>query len=78
MMGYEDIMNSYRFISVNGAKTLHISDSYGVEEGKAANFIVLDARNYYECLNKDAALLASYRNGKKIVEGRSAETKILV
>ena len=78
MMGYEEIMNAYRFISINGAKTLHISDSYGIEEGKPASFIVLDGKNYYECLNRNAALLASYRNGKKIVEGRSAETRILV
>ena len=41
MMGYEEIMNAYRFISINGAKTLHISDSYGIEEGKPASFIVL-------------------------------------
>ena len=78
MMGYEEIMNAYRLISINGAKTLHISDSYGIEEGKPASFIVLDGKNYYECLNRNAALLASYRNGKKIVEGRSAETRILV
>ena len=78
MMGYEEIMNAYRLISINGAKTLHISDSYGIEEGKPASFIVLDSKNYYECLNRNAALLTSYRNGKKIVEGRSAETRILV
>ena len=41
-------------------------------------YCVLDGKNYYECLNRNAALLASYRNGKKIVEGRSAETRILV
>ena len=77
LMGYQQIMDSYKFITTNAAKTLHISDSYGIEEGKPANFIVLNASNYYEALNKDAILLYSYRNGKKIIERSVSETKIL-
>ena len=50
MMGYEEIMNSWKLISVNAAKTLHVSDHYGIEKGKPANFIVLDAKNYYDAL----------------------------
>ena len=77
LMGYQQIMDSYKFITTNAAKTLHISDSYGIEEGKPANFIVLNAANYYEALNKDATLLYSYRNGKKIIERSVSETNIL-
>lgn len=66
MMGYEDIMNSYKLISVNAAKTLHISDSYGIEEGKPASFIVMDAQDYYDALNRNAAIIASYKGGKRI------------
>ena len=77
MMGYEEIMNSYQLICGNAARTLHISDHYGISAGKPANFIVLDAENYYEALTRDAAVLCSYRNGKKIAERMPAEGKVL-
>lgn len=30
MMGYEEILNSYKFVTTNAAKTLHLGDSYGI------------------------------------------------
>ena len=63
MMGYEEIMNSYKFITENAAKTLHITDHYGIEAGKPASFVVMDAKNYYDALNRNAAVLYSFRNG---------------
>ena len=66
IMGYEDIMNSYRFITTNAAKTLHITDHYGLEPGKSASFIVLDAKNYFEALSCNSPVTASYRCGKKL------------
>lgn len=68
MMGYQDIMDSYRFVTTNAAKTLHIQDHYGIEKNKPANFVVMDADNYYNALNQNAAVLASYRNGKCIAK----------
>ena len=66
LMGYEDIMNSYRFITTNAAKTLHITDHYGLEAGKPASFVVLDAADYFEALSRNSAVLFSYKNGSKI------------
>ena len=77
MMGYEQIMDSYKLITYNGAKSLHISDHYGIEVSKPASFIVLDAKNYYEALIKDSIVLYSYRNGRKIVENKPSETNLL-
>lgn len=77
MMGYEDIMNSYRFITVNAAKTLHISDSYGIEAGKPADFIVLDAKNYYDALNQNVSVTASYKAGRKIAETVPSSESVL-
>ena len=68
MMGYQEIMDSYKLITHNAAKTLHITDRYGIEVNKPASFIIMDAENYYEALTKDAAVLASYKNGRKIAE----------
>jgi cytosine deaminase len=75
-MGYEDIMNSYRFITLNAARTLHITDHYGIETGKPANFIVMDAENYYDALNRNAAVLYSFRNGRVIAHTSPASTVI--
>ena len=77
MMGYEEIMDSYKLISTNAARTLHVSERYGIEAGKPASFIVLDAKNYYEALIKDSAVLYSYRNGRKIAENTPAVSWVL-
>jgi len=77
MMGYEEIMDSYKLITYNAAKTLHISDRYGIKVNSPANFIVLDAANYYEALVKDSVVLYSYRHGKRITENTPSEKKIL-
>ena len=77
MMGYEDIMNSYKFITTNAAKTLHLGDRYGVAEGRPASFIVLDAKNYYDALNFNAPVLASYKEGRKISEATPASRTVL-
>ncbi len=38
---------------------------YVIAEGRPASFIVLDAKNYYDALNQNAAVLASYKEGRK-------------
>lgn len=77
MMGYEDIMNSYRFITANAAKTLHLGDRYGIEEGRPGSFVVLDAKNYYDALNCNSPVLASYKDGRKIAEAIPAAQNVL-
>ena len=66
MMGYEDILNSYKLISSNAAKTLHVSDRYGIDTGKPADFIILDASDYYDALNRNSPVTASFKNGVRI------------
>ena len=78
MMGYEEIMDSYKLVTCNAAKTLHISDRYGIEVDKPASFVVLDAENYYEALTNDSVVLSSYKNGKKIAENTPSERRILI
>ena len=66
MMGYEDILNSYKLISSNAAKTLNVSDRYGIDTGKPADFIILDASDYYDALNRNSPVTASFKNGVRI------------
>lgn len=66
MMGYDDILNSYRFITTHAARTLHLGERYGIAAGRPASFVVMDAENYYDALNTNAAVLRSYRGGRLI------------
>lgn len=77
MMGYEDIMNSYKFVTENAARTLHLGEKYGIAEGRPASFVVMDAENYYDALNRNAVVLASYKNGRKIAGSTPGEKKAL-
>ncbi len=77
MMGYEEIMNSYRFITQNAAKTLHIAENYGIRQGLPANFVVMDAENWYDALNRNAVVLKSVRNGKTISESTPGYSRVL-
>ncbi len=77
MMGYDEIRSSYNFISNNAARTLHLGDQYGIEVGRPASFIVLDAKDYYEALNTNAPVLASIKNGRKIAESVPGTKKAL-
>lgn len=76
LMGYEEIINSIDLVTKNSAKTLHIEDEYGIEAGKPANFIVLNAVNEYDVIRKQAVVTHSYRNGKLIAGTKPAETMI--
>lgn len=64
IMSFEEMETALDLITYRGAKTLHIEDSYGLEAGKAANFIVLDAPDALEAVRQRANVLASVRNGE--------------
>lgn len=78
LMGYEQIVDSIDLITKNSAKTLNIEDNYGIEEGKPANFIILDADSEYDTIRKQAKVRYSIRNGKIIAETKPSETMLLL
>ena len=63
LMSVEQIWNALDYITVNGAKTLHLSD-YGIREGSSASFIVIDAPNEFEAVRERAGIIRSVRKGK--------------
>lgn len=77
MMGYKEIMNSYKFISVNAAKTLHLGDSYGIRKGNSASFIILDAKDYSDALNFNSPVLRSYNKGRLIAKAAPGTREVL-
>lgn len=68
MMSIEEISNALDFITVNGARTLNIIDRYGIDEGKPANFIVLNATNGFEAVCNRASVACSVRRGEFLFE----------
>ena len=76
MMGYDEIMESYRLCTYNAAKTLHLGDAYGIREGAPASFIILDADNFYNALNKKGEVLYSYNKGRLIASAKPAQRSV--
>lgn len=75
MMGYEEIMNSYQFATYNAAKTLNISESYGIKEGNYASFIILNGENFYNVLNEKKEVLYNFTKGKLIAKSEPSIKK---
>lgn len=71
LMSVEQIWNALDYITVNGAKTLHLSD-YGIREGSSASFIVIDAPNEFEAVRERARIIRSVRKGRTIFEKKPA------
>jgi len=63
LMEEKDWAKNFDLITYNNAKTMMLDD-YGLEAGKAANFIVLDSNDVYEAQRTRAGVLASVRNGE--------------
>lgn len=76
MMGYDEIMESYRLCTYNAAKTLHLGNTYGIREGNSASFIILDADNFYNALNKKSEVLYSYNRGRLIASAKPAQRDV--
>lgn len=74
LMGYEQIKKSIDFITINSAKTMSIEEQYGIEEGKPANLIILNAEDEYDAIRRQSSVLYSIRNGKVLVQTNPAET----
>lgn len=66
MSGYEEINDVLDLITGNAAKTLRIQDRYGIEEGKPADFLVLDAPSAFEALRLVPARLHVFKGGREV------------
>lgn len=64
LMKEEDFEKDLDLVTINGAKAMDLEDSYGLDIGKAANFIVLDATSPYDAIRNRSECLASVRGGE--------------
>jgi len=77
MMGYEEIMQSYKLITHNAAITLNLGDEYQIKEGNPASFIVLNADNFYNALNDKKEVLYNFTKGKLIAKTEPVKKLIM-
>lgn len=77
MMGYEDLLSCLDLISINGARNLCVEGAYGIETGKPANFILLDAKDDYEAVRFHSPVLISVHNGNTLMEKKPASASVI-
>lgn len=73
LMREEDFPKNFDLITYNGAKLMQLEDVYGLDEGKPAHFIVLDAPNVFEAQRLRVECLASIRHGEYLFEKKPRE-----
>ncbi len=66
LTGYEELLDSFDLITNNAAKALRIERWYGVEEGKRANMVILEAKSEQHALARLSPPLYVIRNGRMI------------
>lgn len=76
VMSPGEIERDLDLISYNGARCLNIQKSYGLDEGKDANFIVLDGDSPFDVIRNRSKVLASIRKGEYLFKQRPVEYDI--
>lgn len=67
MTGQAELAACFDMITTHGAQTLKLSDHYGLEPGKPASLIVLDARSAADALSKRATVCQVMAQGRLLV-----------
>jgi cytosine deaminase len=66
MSGYEEIQHVLDLITTNAARTLRVQERYGIEEGKPADFLILDATSAFEALRLLPTRLHVFKAGREV------------
>lgn len=75
MTGTTEIDACYNMVTWSGAKTLNIEAQYGVEVGKPANLIVLDAIDKYDAIRRRATVQYVISQGKLLAQTEPPKPK---
>lgn len=67
MLGFEDLQRSLDLVTDNSAKTLNLGEGYGIEVGRPANLLILEAASDYEMLRSQGHALVSIRAGQVLM-----------
>ncbi|MBN3728165.1 cytosine deaminase [Burkholderia sp. Ac-20379] len=67
MMGYDELQRCLDFVTDHSAKALSLGERYGLEAGRSANLLVLDATSDYDAVRRQVKPLVSVRAGRVIL-----------
>ncbi len=76
LTGYDQINDGINLITNNSAKCLNVQDQYGIEEGKPAHMILLDAETVFDTVRRQAVVTHSVRAGKVIATTQPARSML--
>ncbi len=76
MTGQEEIASTLDLITVNAAKALRVEDEYGIEAGKTADFLVLDAGSAFDALRLVPARLHVFKGGREVARSTPSRSVI--
>ena len=74
MTGLAEIAACYDMVTQHGARTLQVEDNYGIEVGKPANVIVLNASDRYDAICRRATIRYVISQGKLLADTVPAQT----
>ena len=78
MNGHDQITQLMDMITTRSAITMGIQDTYGLEEGKPADLVILDARSDAEAVRLISECLYVIRNGKIISKTEPAKRTLFI
>src|SRR5699024_12199630 len=72
----DEINKAFDLVTFHCENIMRDNDDYGIEQGKSANFIVLDAKDAYEAIRERAEELMSVRKGEYIFKREVRKNEI--
>ncbi len=78
MTGREEMRSVFHMVTDAGARTLHVQDSYGIEVGKPADLVVLDAIDELDALRRQSVARLVLSKGKVVGRTTPAETTVFL
>jgi cytosine deaminase len=76
MSGHDEIATMYDLITTNAARTLNVTDRYGIEVGKPANLIIVDADGPHDALRLVPARLQVMKDGNVVASTTPSQSHL--
>jgi cytosine/creatinine deaminase len=78
MTGRDEMRSVFHMVTDAGARTLHVEDSYGIEVGKPADLVVLDAQDELDALRRQSVARIVLSKGKVIARTTPAASTVFM
>lgn len=76
MSGFEEMGRIYKTVTSNSATTLGIADRYGLEKGRPADVVILDARSVIDALRLLPPRLYVIKSGRVVARTDPARSRV--